>query len=78
MNVCVLLPTATFVGGGFIVGLTEAVYSPSLGLAWAVMPLTGALSVIVGKSAYQLPCLCDCHCHYFFKPIYIGICTVNS
>ncbi|KAF7661008.1 hypothetical protein LDENG_00270280 [Lucifuga dentata] len=40
--------TATFVGGGFIVGLTEAVYTPTLGLIWAVMPVTGALSFIIG------------------------------
>ncbi|XP_051275493.1 high-affinity choline transporter 1-like [Dicentrarchus labrax] len=40
--------TATFVGGGFIVGLTEAVYTPTMGLTWAVMPMTAALSFIVG------------------------------
>ncbi|GLD70278.1 high-affinity choline transporter 1-like isoform X1 [Lates japonicus] len=40
--------TATFVGGGFIVGLTEAVYTPTMGLTWAVMPVTAALSFIVG------------------------------
>ncbi|XP_040904924.1 high-affinity choline transporter 1-like isoform X1 [Toxotes jaculatrix] len=40
--------TATFVGGGFIIGLTEAVYMPTLGLTWAVMPVTAALSFIVG------------------------------
>ncbi|XP_028315528.1 high-affinity choline transporter 1-like [Gouania willdenowi] len=40
--------TATFVGGGFIVGLTEAVYTPTMGLTWAVMPVTAALSFIIG------------------------------
>ncbi|XP_026213467.1 high-affinity choline transporter 1-like [Anabas testudineus] len=40
--------TATFVGGGFIVGLTEAVYTPTMGLTWAVMPVTAAVSFIVG------------------------------
>nr|XP_020448774.1 high-affinity choline transporter 1-like isoform X3 [Monopterus albus] len=40
--------TATFVGGGFIVGLTEAVYTPTMGLTWAVMPVTAATSFIVG------------------------------
>ncbi|KAJ0049890.1 hypothetical protein NL108_005186 [Boleophthalmus pectinirostris] len=40
--------TATFVGGGFIAGLTEAVYTPTMGLTWAVMPVTGALSFIIG------------------------------
>ncbi|KAM3612168.1 uncharacterized protein V6R79_003904 [Siganus canaliculatus] len=40
--------TATFVGGGFVVGLTEAVYTPTMGLTWAVMPVTAALSFIIG------------------------------
>uniref|UniRef100_A0A3B4UX86 High-affinity choline transporter 1-like n=1 Tax=Seriola dumerili TaxID=41447 RepID=A0A3B4UX86_SERDU len=40
--------TATFVGGGFIVGMTEAVYTPTMGLTWAVMPVTAAMSFIVG------------------------------
>ncbi|XP_039975323.1 high-affinity choline transporter 1-like isoform X2 [Xiphias gladius] len=40
--------TATFVGGGFIIGLTEAVYTPTMGLTWAVMPVTAAMSFIVG------------------------------
>ncbi|XP_076730773.1 high-affinity choline transporter 1 isoform X2 [Maylandia zebra] len=50
MVVGVFTMTATFVGGGFIVGLTEAVYTPTMGLAWAVMPLTAALSFIVGAT----------------------------
>ncbi|XP_074530381.1 high-affinity choline transporter 1-like [Halichoeres trimaculatus] len=40
--------TATFVGGGFVVGLSEAVYTPTMGLTWAVMPATAALSFIIG------------------------------
>ncbi|KAL6117560.1 uncharacterized protein ACO6RY_15318 [Pungitius sinensis] len=40
--------TATFVGGGFIMGLTEVVYTPTMGLTWAVMPASAALSFIVG------------------------------
>lgn len=49
-----MCPTATFVGGGFIIGLTEAVYSPNMGLVWAVMPVTAALSFIIGKRVLQL------------------------
>lgn len=48
LAVGVFTMTATFVGGGFITGLTEAVYTPTMGLAWAVMPVTGALSFIIG------------------------------
>ncbi|KAM9849826.1 high-affinity choline transporter 1-like [Aulostomus maculatus] len=40
--------TATFVGGGFIMGLAEVVYTPTMGLVWAVMPATAAVSFIVG------------------------------
>ncbi|XP_057705633.1 high-affinity choline transporter 1-like [Corythoichthys intestinalis] len=40
--------TATFTGGGFIVGLSEIVYTPDLGLAWAVMPITITLSFLIG------------------------------
>ncbi|XP_029297775.1 high-affinity choline transporter 1-like [Cottoperca gobio] len=40
--------TATFVGGGFIVGLAETVYTPTMGLTWAVIPVSAALSFIVG------------------------------
>ncbi|XP_044061129.1 high-affinity choline transporter 1-like isoform X2 [Siniperca chuatsi] len=48
LAVGVFTMTATFVGGGFILGLTEAVYTPTMGLTWAVMPVTAALSFIVG------------------------------
>ncbi|KAM4621571.1 high-affinity choline transporter 1-like [Polymixia lowei] len=47
--------TATFVGGGFIVGMTETVYTPTMGLAWAVMPFTGALSFLVGGFFFAKP-----------------------
>ncbi|XP_045897888.1 high-affinity choline transporter 1-like [Micropterus dolomieu] len=40
--------TATFVGGGFVVGMSEAVYNPTMGLIWAVMPVTSAMSFVVG------------------------------
>ncbi|XP_030251552.1 high-affinity choline transporter 1-like [Sparus aurata] len=40
--------TATWVGGGFIVGVTEVVYNPTMGLTWAVVPLGGTLSLVAG------------------------------
>ncbi|XP_077388470.1 high affinity choline transporter 1-like [Festucalex cinctus] len=40
--------TATFTGGGFVVGLSEIVYTPDLGLAWAVMPITISSSFLIG------------------------------
>lgn len=41
--------TATWVGGGFIVGTAEAVYNPSMGLTWAVMPITATMCFIIGE-----------------------------
>ncbi|KAJ0051261.1 hypothetical protein NL108_017121 [Boleophthalmus pectinirostris] len=31
--------TATWVGGGFILGIAEATYNPTLGAVWALMPV---------------------------------------
>ncbi|KKL05260.1 hypothetical protein LCGC14_2607830, partial [marine sediment metagenome] len=40
--------TATWVGGGYINGTAEAVYSPELGLIWAQAPWCYALSLVFG------------------------------
>ncbi|XP_077387311.1 high-affinity choline transporter 1-like [Festucalex cinctus] len=40
--------TAMCIGGGFVVGLSEIVYTPEFGLAWAVMPITSSLSFLIG------------------------------
>uniref|UniRef100_A0A3Q2XKA3 High-affinity choline transporter 1-like n=1 Tax=Hippocampus comes TaxID=109280 RepID=A0A3Q2XKA3_HIPCM len=48
LAVGVFTMTATFTGGGFVVGLTEMVYTPDFGLAWAVMPITISSSFIIG------------------------------
>lgn len=37
-------------GGGFILGVAEAVYTPKLGLLWALMPLQYSTSFIIGKT----------------------------
>ncbi|XP_062245668.1 high-affinity choline transporter 1-like [Platichthys flesus] len=39
--------TATWVGGGFIVGTAEMVYTPSMGLTWAAMMLTAYSSSFI-------------------------------
>lgn len=46
---CVCLSTATWVGGGFILGIAEAVYNPTLGLVWALMPVPYVLTFFLGK-----------------------------
>ncbi|XP_061582024.1 high-affinity choline transporter 1-like [Cololabis saira] len=48
LMVGVFTMAASFVGGGYILALSEVVYTPTMGLAWAVMPITGAFSLIVG------------------------------
>lgn len=41
---------ATWVGGGFILGLAEAVYTPKMGLIWALMPIQYSMSFIIGTT----------------------------
>ncbi|XP_057707009.1 high-affinity choline transporter 1-like isoform X4 [Corythoichthys intestinalis] len=55
LTVGVFTMTATFIGGGFIVGLSEVVYNPDLGLAWAVMPITISLSFLIGGLVFAKP-----------------------
>lgn len=40
--------TATWVGGGYIIGTSEAVYDSARGLVWAQAPWGYALSLILG------------------------------
>ncbi|XP_061913953.1 high-affinity choline transporter 1-like [Entelurus aequoreus] len=47
--------TATWVGGGFIVGTAEAVYNPSMGLLWAVMPVAATVCFIFGGLFFAEP-----------------------
>ncbi|XP_061602156.1 high-affinity choline transporter 1-like [Cololabis saira] len=47
--------TATWVGGGFIVGTAEAVYNPSMGLIWAVMPVAATLCFVIGGLFFAEP-----------------------
>ncbi|XP_061580746.1 high-affinity choline transporter 1-like isoform X1 [Cololabis saira] len=47
--------TATWVGGGFILGLAEAVYTPKMGLIWALMPLQYSVSFIFGGLFFAKP-----------------------
>ncbi|XP_017287917.1 high-affinity choline transporter 1 [Kryptolebias marmoratus] len=47
--------TATWVGGGFILGVAEAVYTPHMGLIWALMPLQYSVSFIIGGLFFAKP-----------------------
>ncbi|XP_028324321.1 high-affinity choline transporter 1-like isoform X2 [Gouania willdenowi] len=48
--------TATWIGGGYILGLTEAMYTPSMGLTWTLLLLTAySTSFIVGGLVFAQP-----------------------
>uniref|UniRef100_A0A4W6DEP3 Solute carrier family 5 member 7 n=1 Tax=Lates calcarifer TaxID=8187 RepID=A0A4W6DEP3_LATCA len=47
--------TATWVGGGFILGIAEAVYTPKMGLIWALMPIQYSVSFIIGGLFFAKP-----------------------
>ncbi|XP_008285984.1 high-affinity choline transporter 1-like [Stegastes partitus] len=47
--------TATWVGGGFILGVAEAVYTPKMGLVWALMPIQYTVSFIIGGLFFAKP-----------------------
>lgn len=52
-SLCLLFvpSTATWVGGGFILGIAEATYNPTLGAVWALMPVPYVLTFFLGKSS---------------------------
>ncbi|XP_006013306.1 high-affinity choline transporter 1-like [Latimeria chalumnae] len=47
--------TATWVGGSYVNGISEMVYSPSRGLAWAQAPIGYAISLILGGIFFVTP-----------------------
>ncbi|XP_058497500.1 high-affinity choline transporter 1-like [Solea solea] len=47
--------TATWVGGGFLLGVAEAVYTPNMGLIWALMPVQCSVSFIIGGLFFAKP-----------------------
>uniref|UniRef100_A0A8C4X4J6 High affinity choline transporter 1-like n=1 Tax=Erpetoichthys calabaricus TaxID=27687 RepID=A0A8C4X4J6_ERPCA len=47
--------TATWVGGGYILGTAEVVYSPTQGMAWAIAPVGYALSLFCGGLFFAKP-----------------------
>lgn len=49
VSTLVCLSTATWVGGGFILGIAEAVYNPTLGLVWGLMPVPYVLTFFLGE-----------------------------
>ncbi|XP_045559976.1 high-affinity choline transporter 1 isoform X2 [Salmo salar] len=53
--------TATWVGGGYIMGTAEAVYSPSQGLIWALGPLAYLITFILAGLFFAKPMRSQCY-----------------
>ncbi|XP_049455831.1 high-affinity choline transporter 1-like [Epinephelus fuscoguttatus] len=62
--------TATWIGGGFIVGTAEMVYTPSMGLTWAIMMMTAySSSFIIAGFVFAKP-LRERHCVTMLDPFH--------
>ncbi|KAJ0012462.1 hypothetical protein NQD34_016796, partial [Periophthalmus magnuspinnatus] len=57
LNICVSIftMTATWVGGGYILGTAGLVYDPKKGLLWAVGPLAFSLNMLIGGTFFITP-----------------------
>ncbi|KAJ4921067.1 hypothetical protein JOQ06_026038 [Pogonophryne albipinna] len=53
--VSIFTMTATWVGGGYIMGSAEMVYNPTKGLVWAVAPLAFSMNLIIGGLFFVKP-----------------------
>ncbi|CAN9508151.1 unnamed protein product [Ophioblennius macclurei] len=53
--VSIFTMTATWVGGGYILGNAEVIYNPTKGLVWAVGPLAFATNLILGGLFFVKP-----------------------
>uniref|UniRef100_A0A8C5HM79 High affinity choline transporter 1-like n=1 Tax=Gouania willdenowi TaxID=441366 RepID=A0A8C5HM79_GOUWI len=53
--VSILTITATWVGGGYILGVAEAIYNPTLGLVWTTAPIAYVLTFILGGLFFVKP-----------------------
>ncbi|KAI1893978.1 hypothetical protein AGOR_G00129220 [Albula goreensis] len=53
--VSIFTTTATWVGGGFILGNAEVVYMPNKGLIWAIGPIGYSLSLVIGGLFFIKP-----------------------
>nr|XP_019947926.1 PREDICTED: high affinity choline transporter 1-like [Paralichthys olivaceus] len=53
--VSIFTMSATWVGGGYILGIAEVVYDPTKGLVWVLGPLAYALSMIIGGLFFVKP-----------------------
>ncbi|XP_068169537.1 high-affinity choline transporter 1-like [Antennarius striatus] len=57
----VFTTTATWVGGGYILGNAEVVYSPKQGLIWAIGPPAFAINLILGGLFFAKPMRSKCY-----------------
>lgn len=74
MTYCLLMyPVATWVGGAFIVGLAEMVYSPDRGLIGAIVLIAAnSASFIIGKTLIPADrTLFVCMCKKEYEPVWL-------
>ncbi|KAK5882891.1 hypothetical protein CesoFtcFv8_021432 [Champsocephalus esox] len=62
--------TATWVGGGVIVGTAEMVYLPSMGLTWAILMLLAYSSSFIICGLVFVKPMRDRNCVTFLDPFY--------
>ncbi|XP_063077189.1 high affinity choline transporter 1-like [Engraulis encrasicolus] len=55
MAVGIFTMTATWIGGGFILGVAETVYTPGKGLVWAMLPVQCFVTFIIAGSVFTKP-----------------------
>ncbi|XP_059215537.1 high-affinity choline transporter 1-like [Centropristis striata] len=66
----VFTTTATWVGGGFIVGTAEMVYTPSMGLTWALVMMSAYSSCFILAGFVFAKPMRDRKCVTMLDPIY--------
>ncbi|XP_070785466.1 high affinity choline transporter 1-like [Enoplosus armatus] len=55
IGVSIFTMTATWVGGGYILGCAEVVYNPTKGLVWATGPLAFTINMVIGALFFVKP-----------------------
>uniref|UniRef100_UPI0037E87519 high-affinity choline transporter 1-like n=1 Tax=Semicossyphus pulcher TaxID=241346 RepID=UPI0037E87519 len=55
IGVSIFTMTATWVGGGYILGNAEVVYDPTKGLVWATGPIAFSINMVIGALFFVKP-----------------------
>ncbi|XP_049435511.1 high-affinity choline transporter 1-like [Epinephelus fuscoguttatus] len=71
MVVGIFTMTATWIGGGFVVGTAEMVYTPSMGLTWAIMMMIAYSSSFITAGFVFAKPLRERHCVTMLDPFHV-------